>query len=435
MNNLTITVSQLNRYVKARLEEDYRLKEIFIRGEISNLADHYRSGHIYFSLKDEAASVKAVMFRQNAQNLRFPLSDGMRVIVRCGVSLYERDGSFQIYVRETFPDGVGERYLSFLALRDKLEKEGLFDPALKRALPRYPGKVGVVTSPSGAALQDILHILGRRWPLCRVVLSPATVQGEGAADSIRQALVSLYPLGCDVIIIGRGGGSAEDLWAFNDEELAREVRRCPVPVVSAVGHETDYTILDFVSDLRAPTPSAAAELAAPDIEDIRFYLERLQDQLYERIGAAVRRGDQMTAALRSRIEAASPAARFDQARKRLAALRGRVESVSPGVRLAVLRAQVEEARRRIDSSLHQQQCYRRERVEDLRQWIDSLSPLRTLERGYGIPLREKKAVHSVRDLRVGECFSLLLPDGEADARVLEIREKEAPGFGEEQDGK
>ena len=261
---LTVSVTALNRYVRSLLDGDLRLRDLRLRGEISNFV-HHRTGHCYFSLKDEACSVRAVMFRADAQQLRFLPQNGMQVVADCRVSLFERDGSFQVYVSSLFPDGLGSIRLAFEQLKSRLEKEGLFDPAHKKPLPPMPAVIGVVTSATGAALQDIRNVLSRRFPLTRLLLAPVSVQGAQAAQEVAAAIARLDADGrADVIIVARGGGSAEDLWVFNDERIARAAYACRTPLISAIGHEIDFTILDFVADWRAPTPSAAAELAVPE---------------------------------------------------------------------------------------------------------------------------------------------------------------------------
>ena len=279
-----ITVTALNRYVKTLLERDSVLTDVALRGEISNFTNHYKTGHFYFSLKDEQCSVKAVMFRRDAQNLAFMPQNGMRVIVRCRISLFERDGAFQVYVNEMFPDGLGAAQLALEQLKARLEKEGLFDPAKKKPLPMYPKCIGVVTSKTGAALQDIRNVISRRWPSVRLLLCPVTVQGFEAARQIAAAIHTLDQSGrVDEIIVARGGGSREDLWVFNAEEIARAAFRCKTPLISAIGHEIDYTLLDFVADQRAPTPSAAAELAVPDREEQQRILKNIEENIHKNI--------------------------------------------------------------------------------------------------------------------------------------------------------
>ncbi|MDE6839137.1 MAG: exodeoxyribonuclease VII large subunit, partial [Acutalibacter sp.] len=261
MSSTLLTVTQVNRFLRSLIEGDGRLADITITGEISNFTQNSRSGHMYFSLKDSQSVLKSVMFAAAARRLAFTPQDGMKVIIRGRVSVYEPSGQYQLYAETMQPDGVGALALAFDQLKERLAGEGLFDPERKRPLPSWPMRIGVVTSPTGAAVQDILQILGRRWPVAEVVFCPVQVQGDAAVPQLILAVEKLnHARACDVIIIGRGGGSMEDLWAFNNESLARTVAWSQIPVVSAVGHETDFTICDFAADLRAPTPSAAAEL-------------------------------------------------------------------------------------------------------------------------------------------------------------------------------
>ncbi len=264
-----LTVSQLNFYVKSIIDSDANLENIFLTGEISNFTDHYQSGHFYFSLKDKKSVVKAIMFAGFARRVRFRLQNGMKVIVRGRVAVYEVSGVYQVYVEDMQPDGVGALNLAFEQLKEKLLKEGLFNTKNKKSLPKYPQKVGVITSETGAVFWDIQNVMKRRFPLVEIVFHPVLVQGEGASEQIVSA-IEKFNNGelCDVLIVARGGGSIEDLWAFNDEILARTIAASKIPIISAVGHETDFTICDFVADLRAPTPSAAAELAVPDMQKL-----------------------------------------------------------------------------------------------------------------------------------------------------------------------
>ena len=275
-----ITVSALNRYVKTLFDANDILFDLALRGEIANFVQNARSGHCYFTLRDEACSVKAVMFRSDAFRLAFRPEEGMRVVVRCRATLYERDGAFQLYVSEMFPDGIGAAQLALEQLKAKLEKEGLFDAEHKKPLPTYPKCVGVVTSKTGAALQDIRNVITRRWPSVRLLLCPVTVQGFEAAQQVAAAIRTLdQHKEVDEIIVARGGGSREDLWVFNAEIIARAAYRCKKPLISAIGHEIDYTLLDFVADRRAPTPSAAAELAVPDRAEQMRILQDLQQNI------------------------------------------------------------------------------------------------------------------------------------------------------------
>ena len=294
-----ISVSALNQYVKTLLDVNDVLFDLALRGEIANFVQNARSGHCYFSLRDESSSVKAVMFRSDARRLGFRPEEGMKVVVRCRATLYERDGAFQIYVNDMFPDGIGSAQLAFEQLKAKLDREGLFAPEHKKSLPQFPKCIGLVTSKTGAALQDIRNVIGRRWPAVRLLLCPVNVQGFEAADEIAAAIDRLDKSGkVDEIIVARGGGSREDLWVFNAERIARAAYRCKTPLISAIGHEIDFTILDFVADQRAPTPSAAAELAVPDRaeylrklfileENIHISIQNKLDLCYNRLDETV----------------------------------------------------------------------------------------------------------------------------------------------------
>ena len=287
-NTLVLSVSQLNRYIKMNFDADENLANIFISGEISNFTNHYRTGHLYFTLKDDSAAVRAVMFNSSAKRLKFMPEDGMKVIARGRVSVYEASGQYQLYVDDMQPDGVGALNLAYEQLKEKLQKEGLFSELHKKPLPPYPEKVGVITSPTGAAVRDIINVLGRRFPYAEIVFCPVLVQGDGAHLQLTNA-VNLFnsERAADVIIIGRGGGSIEDLWEFNDEGLARAVYNSEIPVISAVGHETDFTICDFVADMRAPTPSAAAELAVPDANELQYALSALKNRIFLNVSSGI----------------------------------------------------------------------------------------------------------------------------------------------------
>ncbi len=274
-----LTVSQLNRYMSFKLKEDARLRGIIVKGEISGFTHHMRTGHFYFTLKDRESSVKAIMFSSYASSLKFMPSSGMSVIVMGSLQVFERDGVYQLYVTDIQPDGIGAQYLAFEQLKEKLAAEGLFDQIYKKPIPELPSRIGIVTAKGGAALQDILNILGRRYPVCEAVVFPCVVQGEYAVGSVCEALSFADECGCDVIICGRGGGSPEELMAFNSEKIARTVFNMNTPVISAVGHETDTSIIDFVSDMRAPTPSAAAELAVPDMSSLYNKLDSCEKEL------------------------------------------------------------------------------------------------------------------------------------------------------------
>lgn len=396
---LVLSVSQLNRYVKSRMDADENLYNVFLVGEISNFTDHYKTGHFYFSLKDEDAQIKAVMFRQNAIKVKFHPENGMRVIIRGRVSLYEAAGSYQVFVDDMQPDGVGALNLAFEQLKERLEKEGLFDTAYKKPLPRFPKHIGVITSETGAAVQDILNILERRFPYAEVILAPVLVQGEGAPAQLVHALQEFNELkNVDVIILGRGGGSAEDLWAFNDEQLAYAVYRSQIPVISAVGHETDFTICDFVADLRAPTPSAAAELAVPDQAELRAEIYALLSRMQKTITGNLREQHLRLEQLRQKSVLHNPNLYFDTKRMQLLSVSARFDSLEKAV-------------------LHQA----RVRLQENAAKLQTLSPLAVLARGYSVTaLSDGTVVKSAKQLSENTDITIRLTDGTAVCTVKEI---------------
>ena len=393
-----ITVSQLNKYVKSILESDHLLSGLLVKGEISNFVRHYKSGHLYFTLKDENAAIKAVMFRGYADSVPFQPENGMSVIVSGSVSLYERDGSYQFYATDMQPDGAGSLHLAFEQIKEKLSREGLFNPQRKRPLPAFPERIGIVTSEGAAALQDMLHILSRRYPVATVVLFPAQVQGESAAAMIAAGIRTLNARkACDVIIVGRGGGSIEDLWAFNDESLARTIAASEIPVVSAVGHETDFTIADFAADLRAPTPSAAAELVAPNIKDLQVYLDDLQNRSLSALENKLERMSLRVAAARSAM-AVPQAAVLRQEQK-----------------LEFLKLTLQKAMEQKLDTL----SWTLRRLGDL---AEERSPLRILKRGYSLTQSSKKIVSSVHQVCPGDLLITRVTDGEICSSVVSCKE-------------
>ena len=397
-----LTVSQLNRYVKSILDGDPNLQEVFLSGEISNFTNHYRSGHLYFSLKDSKSAIKAVMFASAARRLRFTPKDGMQVIVRGRAALYEQGGQYQFYVEEMQPEGLGALNLAFEQLKEKLAKEGLFQAERKRPLPQYPQRIGVITSPTGAAVQDILQILARRWPVAEVVFCPVLVQGDGAAPQIAEAIRRFNAChAADVLIVGRGGGSMEDLWAFNEEAVARAVAASEIPVVSAVGHETDFTICDFAADLRAPTPSAAAELVTPEISEEALQLAALHAGLHDRIRLLVRAGQDRLAQLTGTRVMRDPAELIET--RRLAA-----DHLSARFAHA--------AKERLSSAETE--------LADFAGRLDAMSPLKVLRRGYAVVTKSGAAVRKIETLFPGDRIAVLLSGGKAECEVVSV-EKEA----------
>lgn len=392
------TVSELTRYIKERLEGDPALMQVWVEGEISNFR-HHPSGHMYFTLKDEQAQLRCVMFRSANRLLRFKPEDGMAVIAAGQIGVYDRGGQYQLYVAALEPKGVGALHIAFEQLKAKLAAEGLFDPARKRPLPLLPRRVGIVTAETGAAIRDIVRVVRRRFPGMQLVLAPVRVQGAGAAAEIIAGLERISRLeDVDVIIVGRGGGSREDLWAFNDEALARAVARSPVPVVAAVGHEHDITIIDFVADARAPTPSAAAELVVPDRQAL---LDRLV-HVNERLRNALRQHVRLR---RLRFERALASRALRQPQRRLADERQRVDDL---------------LQRALREALHVLQR-RREQLQALGGRLHALSPLAVLQRGYGVVLQPdgRTVIRSISDVEAGQAVCVRLHDGRFTAAVTE----------------
>lgn len=395
-----ITVTELNWYLKELLDSDPIVRHIFVRGEISNFKNQYSSGHLYFSLKDSEGLVRTVMFRSNAVKLGFAPENGMKVIVGGRVSVYGKDGQYQLYAESMIPDGVGELYLAYEQLKKRLEAEGLFDEAHKKPLPKFPKTVGIVTSPTGAAIRDILNILKRRYPLADVVLYPAQVQGDGAYVGLVNGIRYFNrTASADVIIIGRGGGSIEDLWEFNREELAREIYASEIPVISAVGHETDFTICDFVADRRAPTPSAAAELAVPDHCELRQGLKNANERL---------RGDMK--------------AKIDKLRAKTDLFSSCYSMRSFGDLISSKRMDILRLSEKLDGATAQRIKNERNQLVLLTGKLDALSPLAVISRGYAIvsTCDGKSDISDASRLEIGERVNIRFRDGSVAAEIVNI---------------
>lgn len=398
-NTLVLSVSQLNRYIKMNFDADENLANIFISGEISNFTNHYRTGHLYFTLKDDSAAVRAVMFNSSAKRLKFMPEDGMKVIARGRVSVYEASGQYQLYVDDMQPDGVGALNLAYEQLKEKLQKEGLFSEHHKKPLPPYPEKVGVITSPTGAAVRDIINVLGRRFPYAEIVFCPVLVQGEGAHLQLTDA-VNLFnsERAADVIIIGRGGGSIEDLWEFNDEGLARAVYNSDIPVISAVGHETDFTICDFVADMRAPTPSAAAELAVPDTNELQYALSALKNRMFLNVSSGI-------ADRRSRLEY----------------LTSKGALKSPDEMLSNRSQRLDTAFSKMLSSYENRIGGKKVEFISAATALSKLDPMSVLMRGFAfVSDKNGKNVYSSQALAKGDKINVRFHDGSAVCEVKEI---------------
>ncbi len=388
-NMQALSVKQLNLFVKSLIEGDVRLSNVTVTGEISNFKHHYQSGHFYFTLKDNDASIKCVMFKGNASRVKFDVYDGQKVIIIGRVSLYEKDGQYQLYAENMHEVGLGDISLQFQQIKERLAKEGLFDDENKRPIPKFPKRIAVITSDTGAAVQDILNITARRYPLCEIMLCPVAVQGENAVPSMVDALERVYALSnCDVIIIGRGGGSIEDLWAFNSENLARKIYESPIPVISAVGHETDFTICDFVSDLRAPTPSAAAELSVPNITELFAFLNKCDLTLKSELSAKYNYN-------KVKLDSITQNAFFKNPLRLIETRFEQVDYFSEKLHSAFL-SKIEGNKSKLFESVAK---------------LDALSPLKVLSRGYLIAEKDSKPLTSVFDTEVGDKLTLKLNDG------------------------
>lgn len=393
-----VTVKQLNTYIKSLLEGDSRLTYISVSGELSNFKCNFSSGHLYFVLKDDTAAIKCVMFRGNASRLKFRPADGMQVICSGRVSVYERDGVYQLYAEDMLPAGEGDLMAALERIKAKLEAEGLFSPQRKKPIPRYPERVAVITSETGAAVRDIFNVLGRRYPLCDIVFCPATVQGASAPPSLISALDAVSASGADVVIIGRGGGSAEDLWCFNDEALARRIAAMDIPVISAVGHETDFTVCDFVADLRAPTPSAAAELAVPDITELADRIASAQANILSAAeNGIIQRQNALAAVMSSPV--------FSRPEDTLL--------TKPTLMLDATTSS-------LDNRMSQRLSKLEKQFFTTAAGLEALSPIKTMLRGFAVPQKDGATVHSVSELAQGDAITLRLADGKAECTVNNI---------------
>lgn len=393
----TMTVTDLNEFIKNMFDSNRILTSVTVKGEISNFVYH-RSGHMYFSLKDEGSQIRAVMFRSSASLLKFLPEDGMKVIIHGSVSVYTQGGAYQLYASSMQPDGMGALYLAYEQMKARLEREGLFDKGHKTAIPRFPEKIGVITSPTGAAVRDIINVISRRYPLAAIYLYPALVQGDGAEESLCGALEFFDRSGLsDVVIIGRGGGSIEDLWAFNSEKLARLIYDASVPVISAVGHETDFTICDFVSDLRAPTPSAAAELAVPDIRELCITVDSYSDRLDLALLSVLERGRARLNTITERDVLRYPENIIKERREAVGGLKDDARSFMEDI--------IKDLSNRMVHSLGK---------------LEALSPLAVLKRGYSVVELGDTIINDPSVLKVGDSISIRTSGGSIDATVEKI---------------
>lgn len=403
MSNI-YTITQVNTYIKNLFIKDYNLSNIYVKGEVSNCKYH-SSGHIYFTLKDTGGQMACVMFAGQRGGLAFTLKEGQSVIVLGQVSVYERDGKYQLYAKEIIEEGLGLLYQKYEQLKAMLDKEGLFLAEHKKQIPAYPKAIGIVTARTGAAIQDIINIAGRRNPYVQLYLYPAQVQGEGAAKTIAAGIKALEKKGVDTIIVGRGGGSIEDLWAFNEEVVARAIYQCSIPIISAVGHETDVTIADFVSDLRAPTPSAAAELAVPDLRALLNEMDKLKNTLNRSMGMKV-----------------------SLYRKELESLNIRLEHLSPIYQIRQKRQQLIDSEQTLLQLINRKVTARRHMLEIYIEKLEGLSPLKKLNKGYSLVVnKDNRIVNSIKKTTAGDVLRISVTDGDIIAEVSELKEVTRPG--------
>lgn len=396
MNDKYLTVSVINRYIKHRLDTDENLQTVFIKGEISNFKAH-STGHLYFSIKDETSKINAIMFSKNASKLQFSPIDGTKVLITGRISVYEATGNYQIYVDDMQEDGLGNLYIEFEKLKKKLEEEGLFDSKYKKPIPKYPEKIGVITANTGAAIKDILTTIKRRYPIAQVILFPSLVQGENAASDIVKNINLAGNYELDILIVGRGGGSIEDLWPFNEEIVARAIFDCNIPVISAVGHEIDFTIADFVSDLRAPTPTAAAEMAVPNLVDLNKYIKQLNIRLNETILKQLNIQKLYLESFKNSYIIKNPMILYENQKQRLDLIN---EKLNTNIVL------------KLDN--------KRKELENIIDKLNLVNPLNILKRGFSLTYKDNKLVKSVKKLKENDLLNLKLTDGVATVEVKEI---------------
>ena len=419
MNDKYITVTQLTRYIKYKIDNDVNLNEVFLKGEISNFKAHSR-GHFYFTLKDETSRINAIMFASNTKKIKFMPEDGMKVLVTGKISVFEANGGYQIYVNDMLEDGVGNLYIAFEQLKKKLEQEGLFRKEYKKQIPKIPTRVGVVTAPTGAAIKDIISTIKRRWPLAEIILFPSLVQGENAKEDIVRQIEKAKDYNLDTLIVGRGGGSIEDLWPFNEEIVARSIFECNIPIISAVGHEIDFTIADFVADLRAPTPTGAAELAVPQKQDVENYLMQLKIRLNKQIQHKININKQKLEEVKSRYIFQNPIAiyqakelQFDSIIERLKSSSKLLITNKEKKFLTVMKSYMIENPLKITET-------KKNKYLQIISKLETLSPLLTIKRGYSMTKKDGKVITSTKELKIKDKLEITLTDGTINAEVTKI---------------
>jgi exodeoxyribonuclease VII large subunit len=433
-----LSVKALTKYIKKKFDADPHLRDVYVKGELSNVKIH-TSGHIYFTLKDNAARLPAVMFAANAKTVKFRPESGMTVLIRGDVTVYEASGQYQLYAQSMQADGIGDYYLAFEQLKEKLAKEGLFSPAHKKKFPRFPKKIAVITAQTGAAVRDIIITLNRRYPLAKVVLYPTLVQGTGAAPAIVKSIQAANQSDYDVMIVGRGGGSIEDLWAFNEESVARAIFNSRIPVISAIGHETDTTIADFVSDLRAATPTAAAELAVPSKTELLDRVLSYRSGMYRTIAGTISKDkaalnrlatsfplaypDRLYRPFIERVERATDSLQREavqqlrRAKERHVNLDSQLQSRIPLKRIRQAEADIEGLARRLDQLMDRNLKSSSQQLVSAMRTLDALSPLKIMDRGYSIPYKNGEVIKSISQVDKGDRIAISMTDGTVNAAV------------------
>lgn len=412
-----LTVTALTRYIKYKIDSDEHLRQVFLRGEISNFKSH-TTGHLYFSLKDETSKINAIMFNTNAKKIEFKPADGMKVLIVGRISVYEATGNYQIYVDEMIQDGVGNLYLEFEKLKKKLAEEGLFDKSKKKSIPLFPEKIGIVTAPTGAAIKDILSTIKRRYPVCKTYLFPSLVQGEFAKDDIAKKIKFAQTYDLDVLIVGRGGGSIEDLWPFNEEVVARAIFDCKIPVISAVGHEVDFTIADFVADLRAPTPTGAAELAVPNIFDVIKQINNFKIRLNKNINTKINYQKLKLDSIKSSFVIKNPMLMYENKKQKIDQL---FENLNKNIFINVSKKRMELDNIKNHYILKNPIVLyekKKDYLSNLIQKLELVNPLNILKKGYTLTYVEDKLIKNIKDVKIDDTIKIRLSDGFIISKVI-----------------
>lgn len=416
-----LTVGALTRYIKYKIDSDEHLKTVFLKGEISNFKMH-STGHMYFSIKDETSKINAIMFSRDAKNVTFTPTEGTKVLVVGRISVYESTGNYQIYVSEMIEDGIGNLYIAYEKLKEKLSKEGLFDDKYKKPIPKIPKKIGIITAPTGAAIKDILSTIKRRFPICETILFPSLVQGEFAKDDIVKKLKIANTYDLDVIILGRGGGSIEDLWPFNEEIVAREIFASRIPIISAVGHEVDFTIADFVADLRAPTPTGAAEMAVPNMIDIKNHIKQLSIRLNENISKKINIHKILLEKYSNSFVLKNPMIIYENKKLKIEELKENTNRI--------LKQLLDNNKNRLDKIKENyilnnpNTLYKESRIllNNLIEKLELVNPLGVLKRGYSLTKQEEKIITSIKNIDKNKPLIITLQDGTVETNIKNIKE-------------